>query len=148
MQFPVPPHRTKSWRRMQLITAADLFRWITANICRQTTQLERDINHYRHHHGPQNKRTKPTALRLSAGTTDQWWVDDDALYSVTGTGTECKSKTRKSNSTRDVEYCTYTSACTVMVPLPAYVIPPWPWTLTFWPQNLMHSSLSHNTSLV
>jgi len=36
----------------------------------------------------------------------------------------------------------YASACAVTVP--AYVIPPWPWSLTFWPQNLMHSSLSHN----
>ena len=46
--------------------------------------------------------------------------------------------TRKSNPTQDVEYC---------MPPPVgwrfqhNVIPPWPWTLTFWPQNLMHSSL-------
>jgi len=32
--------------------------------------------------------------------------------------------------------------------VPAYVMPLWPWTVTFWPQNLTHSSLSHNTSCV
>jgi len=37
------------------------------------------------------------------------------------------------------------SACTVI--LPAYVIPPWPWTLDVLAQNLIHSSLSHNASL-
>jgi len=26
--------------------------------------------------------------------------------------------------------------------LPAYFIQLWPWNLTFWPQNLKHSSLS------
>ena len=44
-------------------------------------------------------------------------------------------KTRKSNSTRDVEYTVF---------VPAYVILPWPWTLIFWLQNLIHSPLFRN----
>jgi len=37
----------------------------------------------------------------------------------------------------------YSSACTVTVL--AYVIPLWPWTVTFWPQSSMHSLYHHCT---
>jgi len=30
----------------------------------------------------------------------------------------------------------------------AYLIPPWTWPLTFWPQNLTHSSLPQNLLVV
>ena len=55
-----------------------------------------------------------------------------------------ETQCRKSNSTWDDEYC---------MPPPVqwrfqHVIPPWPWILTFWPQNITHSSLSHSTSSV
>jgi len=47
------------------------------------------------------------------------------------------------NSTRDVEYC-MPPQCAVTVP--AYVIPPWPWPSTFWPQIVVRLSLSHDSA--
>jgi len=34
----------------------------------------------------------------------------------------------------------YASGLSVL--FPAYFIPPWPWTLTLWPQNMTHSIIS------
>jgi len=39
-------------------------------------------------------------------------------------------------------------ASTHQVLFPACVIPLWPWPLTFWPQNVKRSSLSHSASLM
>jgi len=59
--------------------------------------------------------------------------------------TNCSANTvKKLNRTR--KSLNNASACTVTVP--AYVVPPWPGTVTFWPQNLKHSSLTHSTSYV
>jgi len=57
--------------------------------------------------------------------------------------TEIKNKWE--NLTR---HKTSSTVCLCAVTVPAYIIPspsPSSWTLTFWPQNLTPSSLSHNT---